>query len=449
MDQLPNTSVCGIFTSRRNCTGLAGTPMQHIFCTQRPKDAPIASNAVLTFVQDFIDLVRGATLQIECCTKEVSHPSLHNSSLFGLKTELTKLHPPQSIFLFERPHTPSRPMMIVHAPNAGNSNFLGLSSNHNTTTININVVDPKNAATASIALLSSKFRLVVPTAIRDMTTLKAAREIGSDYEPSDVDIFCGRGKGFYNRPGNKSFRTLVGSYIPAYLAAKTKVDKSAVLNTIVDKVRNLHDPTTGRPAQFIKFSKKTGWVEIGDEQAREKVGHAMREAISTVEEGGSSSVDKSVVPPSNSKPVHKAKAAASRKAPSQKAATTSKNKQPLTAAAAPPKNGNFLPMESINVAVSSSCRQQEGMLSMMNVDEDLEDEPYLNEFARQLPIMPSTTMTDSATTTGNNNSSTTTNSFLWGGSRRRTSGRSSFLSTTRDSMSSDMMRAAIESFIGI
>jgi hypothetical protein len=341
-------------------------------------------------------------------------------------------------------------MMIVHAPNDG-SNFLGLSNHSLNTTININVVDPKNAATASIALLSSKFRLVVPTAIRDMTTLKAAREIGPDYEPSDVDIFCGRGKGFYNRPGNKSFRTLVGSYIPAYLAAKTKVDKSAVLNTIVDKVRSLHDPTTGRPAQFIKFSKKTGWVEIGDEQAREKVGHAMREAISTVEEGGSSSVDKLVVPPSNhssntgkTKPVNnKAKAAASRKAPSQKAAATSRTKQPLTSTTAP-NNGNFLPMESIDV---SSCRHQEGMLSMINVDADLEDEPYLNEFARQMPIMPSTT-TDSATT-GNNNS-TTTNSFLWGGSsRRRTSGRSSFLSSTRDSMSSDMMRAAIESFIGI
>jgi hypothetical protein len=435
--------------------------MQHIFCTHRSKDAPIASNAVLTFVQDFIDLVRGATLQIECCTKR-GLASLPSQLIpLWVETELTKLHPPQSIFLTNvRPHTPSRPMMIVHAPNnAGNSNFLGLSSHHslNTTTININVVDPKNAATASIALLSSKFRLVVPTAIRDMTTLKAAREIGPDYEPSDVDIFCGRGKGFYNRPGNKSFRTLVGSYIPAYLAAKTKVDKSAVLNTIVDKVRNLHDPTTGRPAQFIKFSKKTGWVEIGDEQAREKVGHAMREAISTVEEGGSNSVDKLVVPPSNNsstgkiKPVHnKAKAAASRKAPSQKAATaagaTSRNKQPLTTAAAP-NNGNFLPMESINVAVSS-CRPQEGILTMINVDEYLEDEPYLNEFARQLPIMPSTTTTDSATTTTGNNSSTTTNGFLWG-SRRRTSGRSSFLSTTRDSMSSDMMRAAIESFIGI
>jgi hypothetical protein len=274
-------------------------------------------------------------------------------------------------------------------------------------------------AVASIALLSSKFRLIVPSAIRDMTTLKAAREIGGHhYEPADVDIFCGRGKGFYNRPGNKTFRTLVCSYIPAYLAAKTKVDKSAVLNTIVDKVRALTDPITGRPAQFIKFSKKTGWVEIGDEQAREKVGHAMREAISSVEEqqGYSSGVLPTSLPGNNSKKCKMTKAAASRGKPLQ-AITSQPTPLPIYSA----------PVESISV-----CRQEDSSMVMM---EDLGDaEPYyLNEFARQLPVL-----------------TTDPTNLLWRPSssmRRGSAGRSSFLS--RDSMSSEMMRAAIESFIGI
>jgi hypothetical protein len=285
-------------------------------------------------------------------------------------------------------------------------------------------------AVASIALLSSKFRLIVPSAIRDMTTLKAAREIGGHhYEPADVDIFCGRGKGFYNRPGNKTFRTLVCSYIPAYLAAKTKVDKSAVLNTIVDKVRALTDPVTGRPAQFIKFSKKTGWVEIGDEQAREKVGHAMREAISSVEEQQQGVSTGGVLPTTsllpgnnNSKKCKMTKAAAcSRGKPQQQAIITS---QPMP-----------LPIYSAPVESISVCRQEDSSMVMM--EEDLGDaEPYyLNEeFARQMPVL-----------------TTDPTNLLWrpisSSMRRGSAGRSSFLS--RDSMSSEMMRAAIESFIGI
>jgi hypothetical protein len=99
-------------------------------------------------------------------------------------------------------------------------------------------------------------------------------------EPSDTDVVCGRGKGSYNRPGNKRFRVIALQYVPKYTAAKTRLDKSMVLNTIMEEVQ--------RHGRFVKYeSKKMGWYEISDELAREKVGHAIREAMAALEHRGS------------------------------------------------------------------------------------------------------------------------------------------------------------------
>merc|ERR1712151_363174 len=39
----------------------------------------------------------------------------------------------------------------------------------------------------------------------------------------------------------------------------------------------------GGKARFVKFDKKRGWLDLGNEQSREKVGHAMREALSAMD----------------------------------------------------------------------------------------------------------------------------------------------------------------------
>jgi hypothetical protein len=94
----------------------------------------------------------------------------------------------------------------------------------------------------------------------------------------DYDVVCGRGKGSYNRPGNKRFRVIVGKHIAAYLTARNKVDKGHVLNSIIDHVKSQNHGS----ARFIK-PLKNGWVEISLDAAREKVGHAIREAIGSRE----------------------------------------------------------------------------------------------------------------------------------------------------------------------
>lgn len=129
----------------------------------------------------------------------------------------------------------------------------------------------------------AKYSLILPTAIASLAQTNAITLLDAAFEPGSFDVVCGRGKGSYNRPGNKFFRALVVTFIPQYLSARSKVDKSAVLNSIIDKVRSFTNPDTGLPAQFVKHSKNTGWIKIGDEHAREKVGHAIREAIAAKE----------------------------------------------------------------------------------------------------------------------------------------------------------------------
>lgn len=124
--------------------------------------------------------------------------------------------------------------------------------------------------------------------------------LDSGFEPGEYDVICSRGKQYYNHIGNIRFRTMVESHVEEYCRAETKVGKGAVVMSIVDAIRRA-SPAGG----FVRFSVKRGrYVEIGDElvsqdsknpcidehndsntceftsnekQAREKVGHALRE----------------------------------------------------------------------------------------------------------------------------------------------------------------------------
>ena len=127
----------------------------------------------------------------------------------------------------------------------------------------------------------SKYQVDLPNVI---TAMAKSQPLGlpEKYEVGPNDVVCGRGKGSYNRPGNKKFRAMVEEHVEEYVQARTKLDKSMVLSAIVEKVR---EQWNGR---FIK-QKKGVWEEIGDEQAREKVGHAIREAIAAGEKKTASS----------------------------------------------------------------------------------------------------------------------------------------------------------------
>lgn len=101
--------------------------------------------------------------------------------------------------------------------------------------------------------------------------------VSPDLELNDNDVVCGRGKGYYNREGNVRFRDIVRSYIPEYTSARTKYEKSRILENIMEVVQSQNNGTT----RFVRLDEDGFWVEIAREEAREKVGHAMRELLAS------------------------------------------------------------------------------------------------------------------------------------------------------------------------
>jgi hypothetical protein len=103
------------------------------------------------------------------------------------------------------------------------------------------------------------------------------QELPIDFKPENYDIICGKGKSFFNHIGNRRFRVTIELYLPQYQAAQTKSGKSAIVNNVVNLIRS---STSSGAGGFIRFDKKTNrWMELGDAGSREKVGQAIRDAL--------------------------------------------------------------------------------------------------------------------------------------------------------------------------
>jgi hypothetical protein len=106
--------------------------------------------------------------------------------------------------------------------------------------------------------------------------IRAPQTLPADFLPSKYDVICGKGKQCYNHIGNRRFRVTIGTHVPRYQAAKTKSGKTAIVNSIVDIIRESKD------ARFVRYNKITSeWMELGDTGAREKVGQAIRDIVSS------------------------------------------------------------------------------------------------------------------------------------------------------------------------
>jgi len=110
---------------------------------------------------------------------------------------------------------------------------------------------------------------VPPNELQDPTPLPEG------YEPRTNDICCGRGKRNWNHQGNVYFRSLVQANVDRYVDAPSKTDKTTVVLSIVERVRQ-------EGSYFVKQDDKGSWYDIGDAQAREKVGHSLRDQVTAL-----------------------------------------------------------------------------------------------------------------------------------------------------------------------
>lgn len=100
---------------------------------------------------------------------------------------------------------------------------------------------------------------------------------GKASPPTFVDVVCSRGKRYFRHPGNQRFRQIIHESVQEYIDAETRMDKSIVIDSIIDSVRAQDD---SRLVRFMKHQNRSNtWTELPLEQIRDKVSHALRDAV--------------------------------------------------------------------------------------------------------------------------------------------------------------------------
>jgi hypothetical protein len=97
-----------------------------------------------------------------------------------------------------------------------------------------------------------------------------------DFVPSKYSVLCGRGKKYSDSPGNRYLKSLVNMSLQQYSDAKTKVEKSCIVSSIMTRIKEL----TSWEGAFIKPEDGLWW-QVDDSFAREKIGGWFRDCLHT------------------------------------------------------------------------------------------------------------------------------------------------------------------------
>jgi len=117
--------------------------------------------------------------------------------------------------------------------------------------------------------------------VRTKSTIYLNNRIGSaallppEYTPGNWDIICQRGKDCPKHVGNRRFRVCIENHVDSYMTAKTKHDKSCVISSIIQSIKE-SSPNTG--GFVMKDHKLKKWTRVDSKIARDKVGNALRDA---------------------------------------------------------------------------------------------------------------------------------------------------------------------------
>jgi hypothetical protein len=96
---------------------------------------------------------------------------------------------------------------------------------------------------------------------------------GIEFPLSNYSVVCGRGKISFNHVGNRRFRILTGMFVERYSRADSRSAKSVIVSDIIAVIHQAG-------GMFCKYHRGV-WAEVGDHQAREKVGSLLRDLLHT------------------------------------------------------------------------------------------------------------------------------------------------------------------------
>jgi hypothetical protein len=93
------------------------------------------------------------------------------------------------------------------------------------------------------------------------------------FKPGPHDVICARGKFALENEGNKILKRLVRWNMQRYSASSCKFQKSAIVSSVVDAIRQ-------EGGDFVRF-RDDAWVRASDRHAKEKVGKMFRDSLHT------------------------------------------------------------------------------------------------------------------------------------------------------------------------
>lgn len=100
-------------------------------------------------------------------------------------------------------------------------------------------------------------------------------------EPEDSDVLCGRGRGFFEHPGNRRMLAIIAQFKPEYQTA-SKIEKSAITQRVLQII--LEPQHGGARPRFLKQAgnPKQGsvggqWLQLCEKEIHKKIAHTLRE----------------------------------------------------------------------------------------------------------------------------------------------------------------------------
>ena len=106
-------------------------------------------------------------------------------------------------------------------------------------------------------------------------------------EPQEFDVLCGRGRGFYEHPGNLRMLTIVAGLKTSY-QKESKDGKKRIALCAFDSIMNPSDGTTSR---FLRRAPDNRWYELEDMEVFKKIHHTLRDDNETVSSSTSASLE--------------------------------------------------------------------------------------------------------------------------------------------------------------
>jgi hypothetical protein len=99
--------------------------------------------------------------------------------------------------------------------------------------------------------------------------------LASNFSPGSCDVICSKGKEAKQHPANQWLRRLIKENLEEYSRCPSKLERSFIVSRIMRTIRDA-SPDGG----FVRNLNGV-WHEVGDRNAREKIGQAFRDLLHT------------------------------------------------------------------------------------------------------------------------------------------------------------------------